>query len=253
MRANQIRAADGDPGAVGYVNAAHLDSILGTSAHHVGGDDAVGDDAGLAVDVLEKEVQGADALDEAGFEPPPVGARDDSGHAVDGNDAFVRLVVSVHGERDALVGERARDPVLHVAHFVGGEPAQRVEQRAAVLAGCAVGEEHLVVECRIEIVGVEVHGDDSSVQGVPAGRRPNRRTVFESGGAGVPRGAAVERIWSTSGSAPARCAEWNGALSGCDANPNVSPIHGCGHGPAGIGCAVARLPWRIPFGRTGCD
>ena len=169
MGAHQVGAADGDPGAMGYGDPAHLDAVLGTAAYHLGGDDAVGDDPGLAVDILQEPVQGPDALHQPCFELPPLGARKDSGHAVDGNDAFVRLVVPVDGKRDAFVRERARDPVLNVLQLTVGEPSQGVVQRPAVLAGRAVGQEHLVVDRGIEIVGVEVHEDGSSSRGVAAG------------------------------------------------------------------------------------
>ncbi len=66
--AHQVGAADGDPGAVGDRYPAHLDAVLWTAAHQVGGDHAVGDDTGLSVHVLEEAVQGAEALGEAGLE-----------------------------------------------------------------------------------------------------------------------------------------------------------------------------------------
>ena len=36
-------------------------------------------------------------------------------------------------------------------------------------------------------------------------------------------------------------------------SPHVSPIHGCGRGSDWIRCAVARHPWRTPFGRPAGD
>ena len=183
---HQIGAANRDPRTVGYGDPAHLDTILGTAAHHVGRDHAVGDDAGLAVDVLQKPVQGADALGEAGFEPPPLDAREDAGHAVDGDDALIGLVVAVDRERDAFVREGACDPLLHAAQLVAGEPPQGVVQRPAVRAGRAVGQEHLVVDRSIEIVAVEVHRDDPSGGSVAAGRRRKRRSAFGSGRAHDP-------------------------------------------------------------------
>ena len=171
MGAYQVGTADGDPGAVRDGDPAHLDAVLGTAAHDVGGDHAVGDDAGIAIDVFQKPVQSSDALREARFEQPPVGPRDDAGHAVDGDDAFVGLVVAVDGEGDAFVRERARDPFLHTAQLVVGHPPQGVVQGTAVLAGRTVVQEHLIVERSIEIVVVEVHLRGPWRTGVGTGSR----------------------------------------------------------------------------------
>ena len=61
--------------------------------------------------------------------------------------------------------------------IVAGEPPQGIVQRPAVLAGGAVGQEHLVVDGGIEIVGVEVHGNRSSSVGAGAGCRARRKQV----------------------------------------------------------------------------
>ena len=152
VRAHQIGAADGDPGAVGHVDPAHLDAVLGTAAHQVGGDHPVGDDAGLAVDVSEKALRAS-----MRWERPDSSSRQSAPETMRGTQSMGMMrssasSSSVDGERDALGRKRARDPRLHAREIVVGEPAQRIEQRPALLPGRAVGEEHLVVERRIEIV-----------------------------------------------------------------------------------------------------
>ena len=163
--AHQVGAADGDPGAVGDRYPAHLEAVLGTAAHQVSGDHALGDDAGFPVHVLEEAIQGAEALGEAGLEVPPLLRGEDAGNAVDGNDALVGFLVPVDGEGDPLVGEGAGDALLDPADLVGGKLAQGVVQGPAVAARRAVRQEHLIVDRGVEIVGVEVHGEGSSGEG----------------------------------------------------------------------------------------
>ena len=56
----------------------------------------------------------------------PLGSREEPGHAVDGNDALVGLVVAIDGEGDAFGGEGVRYSLLDRADFLVGEPAQGV-------------------------------------------------------------------------------------------------------------------------------
>ena len=164
--ADEVGAADGDPRAVGGGEAAHLKAVLRAAAHHVNGNHAVVDDgghavqvfaAGRAVDVFKEEVEGLEALGESRFDLPPIGGGHDARDAVYGDDPLVGLVVTVDGEGDALVGERARDPFLDAVEFLGGELRQGLVELLAVLTGSAVRQEHLVVDGRVEVVVFEVH------------------------------------------------------------------------------------------------
>ena len=81
--AHHVGATDGDPGPLGRSEPAHLGPVLGTLIHHLGGDDAVGDDFGVAVDVLQEEVQDLQALSEAGVKDVSLGFGQQPGNAVD--------------------------------------------------------------------------------------------------------------------------------------------------------------------------
>lgn len=53
------------------------------------GEDAIGEDCLLAVDVVEKEFECAHALDDSGLESPPLIGGDDAGNGVEGEGAFL--------------------------------------------------------------------------------------------------------------------------------------------------------------------
>ena len=136
----------------------HLDAVLRTAAHHFLRNDAVRDGAAFAVDISQEVVQGDDALLEARLEHPPLGVRQDAGQAVYRDDSFVGLFVAVHGERDALVQERTRHPLLDFTEFHARKPAQGVMERQTVGARGTVGLKQLVVDGVVDLVSAEVHG-----------------------------------------------------------------------------------------------
>ena len=72
-----------------------------------------------------------------------------------------------------------------------------------------------------------------------------RRHLRDAAGGCQSRGEAV----APAVHAAATCRGGGAALTG----PDFSPAPGCGRGSDGIGGAVARHPWRAPFGRTACD
>ena len=82
LDADDVGAANGHPSAVGLVEVAHFGPEVGTVQDHVGGDNAVGNDMGGAVDVLEETVEGLDALLQAVGQGEPVGGGDNAGNRV---------------------------------------------------------------------------------------------------------------------------------------------------------------------------
>jgi hypothetical protein len=67
--------------------------------------DAVLQDAAIAVDVAQEEIERDDALGQSGFQTRPFRGRDDARQQVGGNDPFGGAIVVVDGEGDALVQE----------------------------------------------------------------------------------------------------------------------------------------------------
>lgn len=113
--------------------------------HQRGRDQAVAQKPLRAVDVGQDGVEQARTLRQRLFQPAPLARADDQRHQIDGPALVRRARVGedVVGDTDlmhALV-EAARA----AGDLVAGEPAQRIDERAPVLADGAVGREHLVV------------------------------------------------------------------------------------------------------------
>ena len=104
-----------------------------------------GEDALLAVDVVEEEGERADPLDETPLEIVPSGRRDESRQEAEGKDLLGALIALHHREGDALVEERQlgeRD----AAGELGGRPGgQRGEGSPELGAECGAALEQLVV------------------------------------------------------------------------------------------------------------
>ena len=118
--AYEVGSADGDPDAVRRLEATHFDPVLRTATHDVDRNDAVLDDAGRAVDIGQEEIEGLEALGQAGLELAPLAGREDARQAVDGDDAFVAFFVAVDLERNAFAGEGAGDLVLDIGQVRRG-------------------------------------------------------------------------------------------------------------------------------------
>ena len=159
-RAHHVGPADGDPRARRRPDTPHLRAVLRTAVHHVGRDDAVRDDAAVAVHVVQETVQGEYALPEARLQQAPLRRRQDAGHAVDRDDALVGLAVAVHREGDALGQERARHLRLDLLQLRGRYLPQDVVQEPAVRPWRRVRLEELVVDGGVELVRAEIHAGD---------------------------------------------------------------------------------------------
>ena len=145
LKADEIRAANGDVDVARDLKAGHLAAKLRAGIDELTRDDAVGEDAAFVVDVFEEEVQGADALRKAAFDDFPFLAGDDARQEVVGEDALGAFVFAVDVEGDALVEEAKVGGLLAALDFFRCERGEEVEQRPVVRMQHALAGEHLVV------------------------------------------------------------------------------------------------------------
>ena len=107
------------------------------------------------VDVVEKAIQGMEALREAGLDASPLGARDDARDEIEREDALGALGVVVDRERDASTqkGGVDRGPSLvEVGHRQASEPIRQTAVMRSHPVGSAL-REHLVEEGGVGLVG----------------------------------------------------------------------------------------------------
>ena len=86
----------------------------------------------------------------------PLGVRQDSRYAVDGDDAFTSGFVAIDDERDAFVIERTSHTLLHRTEVKLGQVRQRRVKFDAMLPRRTVAVKHLVVERRLYFVFLEL-------------------------------------------------------------------------------------------------
>ena len=174
--AYDIGAADRHPGTLGRSEAAHFRAIVGALVHHLRGNYPVGDDAGLAVHVLQEEVKGAEPLLQPRGQTVPLCSGQKAGYAVDGDDALVGLVVPIDGKGDAFVGERTGDPLLNVGQFLSGEVGQFPLETLPSVPRLPIGQKHLVVDGRVDGVVLKpvwrAHGDSEAEALLP--KKPSK-------------------------------------------------------------------------------
>jgi hypothetical protein len=116
---------------------------------------AVGQHLAGAVDVLQEQVEGGDALGQAALEDAPLGGGDDARDQIVGKDLLGALAAAVDGEGDALVQEREIGGRLALAHLARPHGLEAIEQGLVLRPRLALRVEHLVVG-RAEGVGAEL-------------------------------------------------------------------------------------------------
>lgn len=160
--ANDIGAVDMDVGAARQVETDHLRAVIGIADHQALGDDAILDDAPLVIDVVEKQVERPNALNDAALDRRPIRGRDDARDDVKREDAVDRILVAVNRECDAEVEQ--------LLLGFGRPPSQRLEvaglegvpEAGDLTAGLLVVPQQLAIEipgvvaleCRSRIVGI---------------------------------------------------------------------------------------------------
>ena len=103
--AHDVAPTHRDVGPVPDLHPLHFRPVVRAAAHQFARHGAVVQDMTRAVDIGQKEVQGLHALGEPAFEVVPLLGQQQARHAIDREDPLNGLVVSVHGEGNALVQE----------------------------------------------------------------------------------------------------------------------------------------------------
>ena len=96
-----------NPDIMGRPAPDHFGPVIGITQNEFGRDQILFEDRTRPVDIAQKEIERIDALNEAGLQPGPFGARDQTGNDVERNEAFGRVLVAINAESDA-------DPAKHI-------------------------------------------------------------------------------------------------------------------------------------------
>ncbi len=152
--AHQIAAADIDIGAVRHGKATHLAAIVLRPVDHRARHDAVLQDARVAIDVAEEQIEHGDALAQASIDAGPFLGGDDARQKIGRDDPLGRLVVAVDGEGDALMQEGEFAGLLAAQELAGRQRGQSPVECGVVRAHRAVGGEHLVIGLAQRVVFV---------------------------------------------------------------------------------------------------
>ncbi len=136
---------DVDPGDVDAHAVGRREPVGGAheprgAGDHVMGDEAVADDAGRAVHVVEEELEGAHPLGHPVGHPRPLGGGEDARHHVEGE----RSLLPVEVEGDALVHEGPGESGGAGRDVVGAHLGQRGGDRGVGRPGRTVPPDHLV-------------------------------------------------------------------------------------------------------------
>ena len=113
---------------------------------HVLGNHPVADNSLVVVDVIEKQVQGGNALAQAPFQLAPFGVRQNPRDDIEGNDPLGPLAVPVNVEGDPHSQHRAIGGPLPPLKIVGRQAFQMREQDLAFAARQTGRLEEFVVE-----------------------------------------------------------------------------------------------------------
>ena len=129
-----------------HVEVAHLAPVMLGAVDQLARHHAVLQDAAVAIDVAQEQVERREALLQAGFDPRPFLGGDDARQEVGRDDPLGGLIVAIDGEGDALLQEGLLAGLLAAAQLVGAAAsASRPSQRRVVRPHRAVGGEHLVI------------------------------------------------------------------------------------------------------------
>src|SRR6266404_1642508 len=155
--ANQIGAANVDIDVLGHLEVDELAAEMFGGEDVIGRDDVLFEDALLVVNIVEKQVQGGDALDQAGFDAFPLAARDDARHQVKRKDSFGALRVAINIERDALAQEGEIHRAAFLLELLRADHAEPAVEGAIMFANTVGVANHLIEEI-FGAISFEEHG-----------------------------------------------------------------------------------------------
>lgn len=125
---NEIRSADMNVDVFGRTEIHHLLPEVFSRHDDLPGNDPVLDDLLVVVDVVKKEVQGGDSLDQPFLQRGPFAGGNDSWNHVEGEDLFGALFVPVNSEGDALIEESQVDRLLPSLEFLFAQVRKGCDQ-----------------------------------------------------------------------------------------------------------------------------
>jgi len=193
LETHQVGARDRYIDIAVDADAAHLAAVVAAAVDQFARDDALGEDASFVVDVLEKEVDGDQALRQAALQRVPLARRHNPRQQVKREDPLGALLVAVDREGDALGQKGAIGLDLPAAEIVERHRGQLVDQRLILWARVRRRIEHLVVRT-IELVPFEEARRGLSVCAERVrrrGQRPGLRGQGPSGLAAIDGSVAI--------------------------------------------------------------
>ena len=128
LETHQVGAGDRHVDVAVDADAAHFAPVVPAAVHQLARHDALGEDASLVVDVLEKEVDRDQPLRQAALQRVPLARRDDARQQIEREDPLGALLVAVDREGDALRQEGAVGLDLPAAEIVERHGRQLVER-----------------------------------------------------------------------------------------------------------------------------
>src|SRR5205809_1259672 len=144
-QSHQVGAADADVDAARDRQAAHLATKMFAAEDQFARHNAIGQNAALMVDVLQKKIERGDALGESALNDMPFIAGNDSRQKIVGENALSSLLVSVNGERNSLVKKRQVRRLLAFSQFFRRQFQQRTEEGLIMRARNTRRGEHFIV------------------------------------------------------------------------------------------------------------
>jgi hypothetical protein len=142
--ADEVGSADVDVDVLGDLDLNELATEVAGRKDVVRGDDAVLDDALVVVEVVEEEVEGGDALDQAALQIFPLLGADDPWDEVEGEDPLGALGIAIDVEGHALTHEGEVDFGPALVELVRADLLEEVSEALVVATHLRGSCEHLV-------------------------------------------------------------------------------------------------------------
>ena len=128
----------------GNAEADAFATVARGTQHELGGNHPVAEDLSIMVNVVDEEVQRADALFQTPLDAIPLLAGDDAWDRVERDDPLDAAPAAVNRERDALIAHQEVGRAMAAFQLLGPELAESIMERRVVRAGFSGRDEHLV-------------------------------------------------------------------------------------------------------------